>query len=524
MTNLINTLYNRLVGRDAAASEITGWSDAVSSGAVNHDYLGITLVNAILNLDESVEMRQVMMAKLDSANLYSDHLDANASDLSAYSTTAGLASGRAFNDSVTTTTAKTYAEVAAVADLLDTPAKFTLTAAASSASEGSAVTFAVTLDSAPTEAVVVNYVTADGSAGTSDYTAVSGTVTFQAGQTTQYVTIQTTEDTTFEEDETFSVTFSGSRLNASVQAVGTITNDDTNPTTSASTYSLTTAVNTFTGLDGDDTFDATVNNSLTSFDTLVGGGGTDTLTANFSTAGTVRVNTTGIEQFTLTNAGAAVTLNMESAAGLTGITSLISTQDVTLNDIQTAALTYGITGGTAETSLLNFDAAALSGTTDNLQINLKDVVNDTITLTKETTDNTLETVTVNSSLEANTLADLQTTGVGATKLVITGDKALTLTAAVDTEVVTVDGSAATGAIQLTTGATADTSITTGSGADSVASSSGDDTFVTGAGADTISSGTGADTITSVGADVITAGGGGDSVVSGAGATYYPCRR
>ena len=87
---------------------------------------------------------------------------------------------------------------------------------------------------------------------------------------------------------------------------------------------------------------------------------------------------------------------------------------------------------------------------------MKDVVNDTITLTKETTDNTLETVTVNSSLEANTLADLQTTGVGATKLVITGDKALTLTAAVDTEVVTVDGSAATGAIQLTTGATADT--------------------------------------------------------------------
>ena len=66
----------------------------------------------------------------------------------------------------------------------------------------------------------------------------------------------------------------------------------------------------------------------------------------------------------------------------------------------------------------NFDAAAL-GTTDNLQINLKDVVNDTV-LTKETTDNTLETVTVNSSLEANTLADLQTTGVGATKLIITG--------------------------------------------------------------------------------------------------------
>ena len=102
MTNFINTLYNRLVGRDAAASEISGWSDAVSSGAVNHDYLGITLVNAILNLDERRDAK-VMIAKLDSANLYSDYLATDAADLSAYSTTAGLASGRAFNDTVTTT-------------------------------------------------------------------------------------------------------------------------------------------------------------------------------------------------------------------------------------------------------------------------------------------------------------------------------------------------------------------------------------------------------------------------------------
>ena len=47
MTTLVNTLYNRLVGRDAAASEIAGWTAHVESGAVNHDYIGITLVNAI---------------------------------------------------------------------------------------------------------------------------------------------------------------------------------------------------------------------------------------------------------------------------------------------------------------------------------------------------------------------------------------------------------------------------------------------------------------------------------------------
>ena len=355
MTNLINTLYNRLVGRDAAASEITGWSDAVSSGAVNHDYLGITLVNAILNLDESVEMRQVMMAKLDSANLYSDYLATDSADLSAYSTSAGLASGRAFNSSVTTTTAKTYAEVVAVADLLDNPAKYTLTTAAASAVEGNTATFAVTLDSAPTEAVVVNYVTANGSASSADYTSASGTVTFAAGQTTQYVTVSTTADTTFEEDETFTVTFSGTRLNASVQAVGTITNDDTNPTTAAQTLTLTTGSNTLTGLDGDDTFDASVN-SLNTFDTLTGGGGTDTLNATLSAANVV-VNSTGVENFNFTNTSDGTVVNMENASGVSSITNINSVtgaNGLTLENIQSAitALSFRTTQQLLEQTLL----------------------------------------------------------------------------------------------------------------------------------------------------------------------------
>ena len=133
--------------------------------------------------------------------------------------------------------------------------------------------------------------TANGSTSSADFTAASGTVTFAAGQTTQYVSIATTEDTTFEEDETFTVTFSGTRLNASVQAVGTITNDDSNPSTSAQTFTLTTGSNTFTGLDGDDTFDASTSNSLSTFDTLVGGGGTDTLNATISAAANLAVNT-----------------------------------------------------------------------------------------------------------------------------------------------------------------------------------------------------------------------------------------
>ena len=518
MTSLINKLYNRLVGRDAAASEITGWSNAVSSGAVNHDYLGITLVNAILNLDESVEMRQVMMAKLDSANLYSDYLATDAADLSAYSTTAGLASGRAFNDSVTTTTAKTYAEVVAVADLLDNPAKYTLTATSASASEGDSLTIAVTLDSAPTEAVTVNYVTANGSTSSADFTAASGTVTFAAGQTTQYVSIATTEDTTFEEDETFTVTFSGTRLNASVQAVGTITNDDSNPSTSAQTFTLTTGSNTFTGLDGDDTFDASTSNSLSTFDTLVGGGGTDTLNATISAAANLAVNTSAIEQINITSSGGS-SLNMEKALNVSGLTSVNTTGNLTLDNIQSAITAVTIQNGVATTTTLDYDASALTGSTDDLQINLDDAVNSTIVLTRDAaTTNTLETVSLNSISEANTVADLQTTAVGTTKLEVTGDQTTTITAALDTEIVTVSGGTATGAISLTTGATEAVSITTGSGADTLTSGAGADTYVTGAGADSITSAAGADTITSGdGADIIDAGAGNDSVVSGAGA-------
>ena len=126
--NLINTLYQRLVGRAAAESEITGWTNAISSGAVNHDYLGITLVNAILNLPESTDIRQVMMAKVESANLYSDYLATDAGDLSAYSTTAGLASGILMTRLQFDT--QDFEEVKAVAELLDTPSTYTLTTAA----------------------------------------------------------------------------------------------------------------------------------------------------------------------------------------------------------------------------------------------------------------------------------------------------------------------------------------------------------------------------------------------------------
>ena len=72
------------------------------------------------------------------------------------------------------------------------------------------MTFTVTLATAVTEAVTVNYATSDGTAiAGQDYTAVSdGSVTIAAGKTTAEFTVSMTGDETDELDETFNVTIS----------------------------------------------------------------------------------------------------------------------------------------------------------------------------------------------------------------------------------------------------------------------------------------------------------------------------
>jgi hypothetical protein len=109
-TNLINTFYQRLFGRLATAQEVAGWADALARGAVNYDYLGITILQAGLNLPADTEMRQVLVAKFDSNQLYTGILYNNPVDAAAYSTAAAIQDGIAFSSSNTTTTPATIAQ------------------------------------------------------------------------------------------------------------------------------------------------------------------------------------------------------------------------------------------------------------------------------------------------------------------------------------------------------------------------------------------------------------------------------
>ena len=94
--------------------------------------------------------------------------------------------------------------------------------------------FTVSLSNPSAFSATVHWATADGTATAgSDYTAGSGTLTFDPGVTSMPVSVDVTGDTAYEPDETFSVTLSsptGSTV-GTPSATGTITNDDKAVTT-----------------------------------------------------------------------------------------------------------------------------------------------------------------------------------------------------------------------------------------------------------------------------------------------------
>ena len=92
------------------------------------------------------------------------------------------------------------------------------------------VELAVTLSKASDEVVTVSYRTVDGTANAaSDYTAASGTLTFEAGVRRQVIGVATTQDELAESDEKFTVELSGPNGATLGDATGTATiiDDDT---------------------------------------------------------------------------------------------------------------------------------------------------------------------------------------------------------------------------------------------------------------------------------------------------------
>jgi alpha-tubulin suppressor-like RCC1 family protein len=104
--------------------------------------------------------------------------------------------------------------------------------------------FNVTLSQTSASAVTVHYATSPTTAtANTDYVTKSGNLTIAAGQTTNWVAIAITGDTTNEADETFKVSLSAptnATLGPQSIGTGTIVNDD-NPTSSAVQISIASA-------------------------------------------------------------------------------------------------------------------------------------------------------------------------------------------------------------------------------------------------------------------------------------------
>ncbi len=123
---------------------------------------------------------------------------------------------------------------------LQTPVvvKSKLSIADASVTEGnggqSSLTFRVTLDRSSSAAITVDWATSSTASDTatagSDYTAASGTLTFDAGQTSKTISVSVQGDLNVESDETFTVTLSNPtgdvELPSPATARGTITNND----------------------------------------------------------------------------------------------------------------------------------------------------------------------------------------------------------------------------------------------------------------------------------------------------------
>ena len=268
---------------------------------------------------------------------------------------------------------------------------------------------------------------------------------------------------------------------------------------------FTSNLDNLVGTSADDAFDgvyyADGGTGTTAFpgDIVSGGAGTDTLTISVAGTSTTAqpinaITSTGVEKLYVTNYDA----NADTAEDTTVDTALMS-------GLTTIGLTgSNATGDTEFTGVAGIVATEMRNGAGDLTITyLSDAVKgtaDAATLSVSNltagiyTANGIETITIDSSLTKSVMEQVVSDKL--TKLVVTGDKDLEISTAVnfvdgtngDTTVdSTVDASAFTGGLTVTAEAM-DQSITTGSGADTINMVGTLDKY------DTVSAGTGSDTL------------------------------
>jgi Ca2+-binding RTX toxin-like protein len=252
------------------------------------------------------------------------------------------------------------------------------------------------------------------------------------------------------------------------------------------TFALTTSVDlasSFAFTTDDDTFvgtSAATDPTINLGDAIDGGDGTDTLKIISSlTSAIPSIETQNIEKYLITNSGAGSFAISNQSTTPSMVTFLNgSNTTFTLSGLKTTT-TIGLETEAGQITLA-FDQ--VTGTEDAANLS----VNNTAATASINVGSGIETINLATTGAASTLASL--VGANVSKLMITGDQALTITTALANAVTTLDASAATGAISLSVATGGDVALTGGTADDylSVAGLDGSDSIDGGAGDDTLS--------------------------------------
>jgi Calx-beta domain/RTX calcium-binding nonapeptide repeat (4 copies) len=350
--------------------------------------------------------------------------------------------------------------------------------------------FEVKLSQASDKVITVSYTTQDGTAKAGeDYTATSGTITFQPGETSKIINVPLLDNNLSEGDESFTLkitSFDNATLSSSDTATATITDtiqanfsltmpanvDDLQLTGKANlTATGNTSNNNITGNRGNNLINGGSGN-----DTLNGGKGNDTLLG-------------GIGDDILTGG-----LGDDSLDGGTGIDTLIESGNVNFTLTNTT-----LTGNGTDT-LLNIEKITLTGGDGNNTLNASTYTKTGLTLDGGAGNDTITGGTKNDTLIGGVGDDSLVGGTGIDTVIESNNGNFTLT---NTKL-TGNGTDTLKAIE-------QFSLTGGAGNNKLIASKfslGNVTLDGGAGNDTLTGGTKH--------DLLTGGTGNDSLVGGSG--------
>jgi Ca2+-binding RTX toxin-like protein len=384
------------------------------------------------------------------------------------------------------------------------------------------MTFTVTLTDDPRsgESVTVDYATEDGTASAeSDYQAVSDTLIFGAGETTQTVAVTVYGEEDVEDDETFTMVLSNftENMNDTIVQIldttgeGTIINNE---------FDLTTAIDDLPGTIGDDTFNGTAafDNGLTELSTYnagdaVNGGseGDDDFILSVTGAdidGSENDNETLLP--TIENIETLAVENSESDADsdviidLAGTDTALATILTSSSDVNAGTIFHHVgqsvnfvSSGDGDLTV-DYAEGINTGKNDSASVEFKGVGAPETMINLDIDD--IEILNITSSTSSNYI---QIADQDLTSLLVAGDQAITLEVA-DPGITSFNASDAAADVNVDLSAETAARLIGGAGNDSLSGGAGDDELTGGEGHDVFYMDEGTDTVTDLGngADVL----------------------